>query len=205
MPSDCSEPQRRRRRGRLAPPALAVVVGLASSASPALARSGNLWLRGVFPVASFGGYTSGFGMRSHPLSGDVRPHYGIDIAAPLGSPIRSWWSGTVSEVIVDGGCGNGLVIRSGSYEHIYCHMGGQAGGGFYRSGGVSLQVGQRVATGQVIGHVGLTGSTTGPHLHWGMRYRGAWMDPARVLRAMAESRRRLPPNQTRSPNLGMFR
>lgn len=180
-------------------------LGLAGPGLPAEARSANLWLRGVFPVASFGGYTSGFGMRSHPLSGDVRPHYGIDIAAPLASPIRSWWAGTVSEVIVDGGCGNGLVIRSGSYEHIYCHLGGQAGNGFYRSGGVLLQVGQRVATGQVIAHVGLTGSTTGPHLHWGMRYRGVWMDPARVLRAMAESRRRRLPNPIQRPNLGVFR
>jgi len=160
---------------------------------------------GVFPVTSFAGYTSGFGMRSHPLSGDVRAHYGIDIAAPLGAPIRSWWAGTVSEVIVDGGCGNGLVIRSGSYEHIYCHLSGEAGQGEYRSGNVMLQVGQRVATGQVIGHVGLTGSTTGPHLHWGMRYRGAWMDPARVLRAMAESRRRSNPTPLQRPNLGVFR
>ncbi len=204
MPSDCSD---HRKRSWLRPWSLTIVgaLGLAGHGLPAMANSSALWARGVFPVTSFGGYTSGFGLRSHPLSGDVRPHYGIDIAAPLGSPIRSWWAGTVSEVIVDGGCGNGLVIRSGSYEHIYCHLGGQAGRGVYRSGGILLQVGQRVATGQVIAHVGLTGSTTGPHLHWGMRYRGSWMDPARVLRAMAESRRRRNPIPIQRPNLGMFR
>ncbi|KEF43209.1 MAG: peptidase M23 [Cyanobium sp. CACIAM 14] len=180
-------------------------LGLAGQALPGEASNTALWLRGVFPVASFEGYTSSFGMRTHPLSGDVRGHYGIDIAAPLGSPIHSWWAGTVTEVIVDGGCGNGLVIRSGSYEHIYCHLGGQAGNGVYRSGNVLLQEGQRVATGQVIGHVGLTGSTTGPHLHWGMRYQGAWMDPARVLRAMAESRRRRNPIPIQRPSLGVFR
>jgi murein DD-endopeptidase MepM/ murein hydrolase activator NlpD len=204
MLSDCSEPPRRpglRQRGLL----VALVCGLGPQDLPAQARSASQWVMGVFPVASFAGYTSGFGMRAHPLSGDVRPHYGIDIAAPLGSPIRSWWAGTVSEVIVDGGCGNGLVIHSGRYEHIYCHLAGQAGNGVYRSGNVLLQVGQRVATGQVIAHVGLTGSTTGPHLHWGMRYQGAWMDPARVLRAMAESRRRSNPTPLQRPNLGVFR
>ena len=204
MLSDCSDRSRRRRYRRRSL-TIAAAMTLASQVLPARANSASLWSRGVFPVTSFAGYTSGFGMRSHPLSGDVRPHYGIDIAAPLGSPIRSWWAGTVSEVIVDGGCGNGLVIRSGSYEHIYCHLGGQAGGGVYRSGGVLLQEGQRVASGQVIGHVGLTGSTTGPHLHWGMRYRGAWMDPAKVLRAMAESRRRRNPYPLQRPSLGMVR
>jgi murein DD-endopeptidase MepM/ murein hydrolase activator NlpD len=184
----------------------------------ALAQSRTTWLRGVFPVASFAGYTSPFGMRTHPLGGDVRPHYGVDIAGPLGSPVRSWWSGRVSEVIRDGGCGNGLTIRSGDYEHIYCHLAGSAGDGWYRSGAVLVRVGQRVRAGQVIGHIGLTGSTTGPHLHWGMRYRGEWMDPARVLRAMAASRRAVAgaapwngsgggraPAPRRPPNVGVLR
>jgi murein DD-endopeptidase MepM/ murein hydrolase activator NlpD len=156
---------------------------------PAAAQLRGGWLRGVFPVASFAGYTSPFGMRTHPLSGDQRQHYGIDIAGPLGSPVRSWWTGTVTEVISDGGCGNGLTIRSGDYEHIYCHLAGSAGGSWYRSGAVLLRVGQRVRAGHVIGHIGMSGSTTGPHLHWGLRYRGTWLDPARVLRAMAASRR----------------
>jgi murein DD-endopeptidase MepM/ murein hydrolase activator NlpD len=68
-------------------------------------------------------------------------------------------------------------------------------GGTYRSGPVNLRLGQRVGTGQLIGHVGLSGRTTGPHLHWGVRYGGQWLDPARVLRAMAAARsaQRLPP------------
>ena len=89
------------------------------------------WARGVFPVVSFAGFTSGFGMRLHPLSGSLRSHDGIDIAAPLGSPVRSWWTGRVQEVVLDGGCGNGLVIRSGAYEHIYCHLGGTVVNGTY--------------------------------------------------------------------------
>ncbi len=172
---------------------------------PAMAQVRSAWLRGVFPVASFAGYTSPFGMRTHPLSGDSRQHYGVDIAAPMGSEVRSWWSGTVREVIRDGGCGNGLTIRSGEYEHIYCHLAGQVAGGWYRSGPVQLGVGQRVRAGQLIGHIGMTGSTTGPHLHWGLRYRGDWMDPARVLRAMAASRSRLAPAARRPPKVGVLR
>jgi murein DD-endopeptidase MepM/ murein hydrolase activator NlpD len=178
---------------------------LLAGSSSSLAQNRSTWLRGIFPVTSFAGYTSPFGMRSHPLSGDRRKHYGIDIAAPLGSAVLSWWSGTVSEVISDGGCGNGLTIRSGDYEHIYCHLAGTAGGGRYRSGSVQLVVGQRVRAGQTIGHIGMTGSTTGPHLHWGMRFRGEWIDPARVLRAMAASRSGQAPGVRRAPNVGTLR
>ena len=188
-------------------PLLALVAGLlvAIPTWPVLAFSGSTWLSGTFPVVSFAGYTSGFGMRTHPLGGDRRPHYGVDIAAPLGTDVRSWWSGRVSEVIRDGGCGNGLVIRSGYYEHIYCHLGGSVEAGTYRSGAISLVVGQPVRSGQSIAHVGLTGSTTGPHLHWGMRFRGQWLDPARILRAMADGRRRQPLANARTPNVGSFR
>ncbi|MFN7899843.1 MAG: M23 family metallopeptidase [Synechococcaceae cyanobacterium] len=166
-------------------------------AAPGLLCSGavraNGWLAGVFPVASFAGYTSGYGVRYHPIGGDARHHDGIDIAAPLGSPILSWWGGTVVEVIADAGCGNGLLIRSGDYEHVYCHLAGESDGRIYRSGRVQLAVGQRVGRGALIGHVGLSGSTTGPHLHWGIRYRGVSLDPARILQAMAASRRGVAP------------
>ena len=163
------------------------------------------WARGVFPVVSFAGFTSGFGMRLHPLSGSLRSHDGIDIAAPLGSPVRSWWTGRVQEVVLDGGCGNGLVIRSGAYEHIYCHLGGTVVNGTYASGAVRLRLGSWVTAGQLIGHVGVSGASTGPHLHWGLRYRGSWLDPARVLRAMAASRNNAPPALARRPKLGQFR
>jgi murein DD-endopeptidase MepM/ murein hydrolase activator NlpD len=48
--------------------------------------------------------------------------------------------------------------------------------------------GQRLQAGELIGHVGISGRTTGPHLHWGIRYRGHWLDPAAILRAMAMAR-----------------
>lgn len=179
---------------RLRPQALRrLVLAALLTAAPFLAlpaaegSSGSIWRLGVFPVVSFAGYTSHFGTRTGPW-GRVEPHYGLDIAAPMGSPIRNWWGGVVTSVINDGTCGLGLMIRSGEYEHIYCHLTGSVRGGAYRSGPVALREGQAVRTGELIGHVGVTGRSTGPHLHWGMRHRGAWIDPALVLRAMARAR-----------------
>jgi len=211
MPLACSEFLPRRPAGRCrrlilraaTPPLLlSLIAGLLS---PARALGERAWIQGVFPVVGFAGYTSSFGMRMHPLSGSLRSHDGIDIAAPLGAPVRNWWSGRLVEVIQDGGCGNGLVIRSGDYEHVYCHLGGVVDGSRYLSGPVQLVEGQRLRAGQTIGHVGMTGSTTGPHLHWGLRYRGAWLDPALVLRAMAASRSDSRTSQGRRPNVGLFR
>jgi murein DD-endopeptidase MepM/ murein hydrolase activator NlpD len=99
----------------------------------------------------------------------------------------------VSEVISDGGCGLGLVIRSGPYEHIYCHLAGTVAGGVYRSGSVALAAGSPVRGGQLIGHVGLSGRTSGPHLHWGIRHGGRWLNPAAILRAMAAALSRARP------------
>jgi murein DD-endopeptidase MepM/ murein hydrolase activator NlpD len=187
MPWACSEPRRRRLAGTAAVAlTLAAAAGLLSPA--ARGSAGSVWRLGVFPVVNFAGYTSHFGTRTGPW-GRVEPHYGLDIAAPLGSPIRNWWGGVVQSVINDGTCGLGLVIRSGDYEHIYCHLSGSVQGGLYRSGPVQVRQGQAVRMGELIGHVGVTGRSTGPHLHWGMRFRGDWIDPALVLREMARARR----------------
>ena len=78
----------------------------------------------------------------------------------------------------NGSCGIGVVVASGGYEHIYCHLHKQR-----------MRRGQMVKAGQVIGQVGMTGRTTGPHLHWGIRYRGRWLDPALILKAMIRSHR----------------
>jgi murein DD-endopeptidase MepM/ murein hydrolase activator NlpD len=167
--------------------ALAIAAGGTIWSTPARG-SGASWRLGVFPVVNFAGYTSHFGTRTGPW-GQAEPHYGLDIAAPMGSPIRNWWGGVVQSVINDGTCGLGLVIRSGEYEHIYCHLSGSVQGGVYRSGPVQVRQGQALRMGELIGHVGVTGRSTGPHLHWGMRFRGEWIDPALVLREMARARR----------------
>ena len=134
------------------------------------------WSEGRFPIAVFDGYTSHFGMR-RGADGTLRPHNGLDIAAPLGSPVLSWWHGTVIETIDDHSCGIGVVIASGDYRHIYCHLRRQR-----------LHQNQWVSAGQVIGQVGLTGRTSGAHLHWGILYSGQWLDPAQILRAMIRGR-----------------
>jgi murein DD-endopeptidase MepM/ murein hydrolase activator NlpD len=160
----------------------------------AAARAGGAWHSGVFPVSQFLSYSSHYGSRPGP-GGSAGWHHGLDIAAPLGASIRNWWTGVVQDLIDDDGCGVGLVIRSGPYEHIYCHLDGRIEAGGLRSGPVRLVRGQWLRAGQPIGQVGMSGRTTGPHLHWGLRYRGSWLDPARILRAMAESRQALAESQ----------
>lgn len=147
------------------------------------------WSSASFPVENFQTYTSPYGQRVGP---DGRPqmHRGLDLAAPQGSYIRNWWAGRVVEVSDEGNCGTSIVIQSGPYEHIYCHMIGQvevSQGERYlvdREGGIQIRQGQTLPTAVRIGRVGMTGRTTGPHLHWGMRYSGQWLDPAYILQAM---------------------
>ncbi len=148
------------------------------------------WQGGSFPVEEFVAYTSPFGYRQHPYGG-YRFHYGLDIAAPSGSYIRAWWDGQVVEVTDDTACGTSVVIESGEWLHIYCHMQGhrvlESDGDSWlidTAGGLKIRQGDWVEAGQPIGRVGLTGRTTGPHLHWGLKYQGTWVDPARVLQAM---------------------
>ncbi|NET32987.1 MAG: M23 family metallopeptidase [Cyanothece sp. SIO1E1] len=148
------------------------------------------WRAASFPVENFLGYTSPFGYRQSPYGSGTRFHYGLDIAAPDGSYVRNWWAGQIVEVSDDSTCGTSVIVQSGSWTHIYCHMHGYVefiGGQRYlvdRSGGIRLREGQQIPSGARIGRVGLTGRTTGPHLHWGMKYSGSWVDPAVVLRAM---------------------
>lgn len=144
------------------------------------------WRHGVFPVVQFLGYTSHFG------GGSDRAGFRSTMAAwtsPRRWVLRSAAGGGVVQAVVnDGRCGLGVVIRSGEYDHLYCHLAGQVSGRTYTSGPLRLVVGQPVRTGQVIGHVGMSGRTTGPHLHWAISYRGRWLDPGVILRAMAISR-----------------
>jgi len=150
------------------------------------------WSRGSFPVESFTRYTSPFGNRQHPMGG-WRFHAGLDIAAPRGSFILNWWDGTVSYVGSDEKCGVHVRVESGPWSAVYCHMDGEIveekeGGRVMVSDGLTVRQGTQVKAGDRIGRIGMTGSTTGPHLHWGLRYDGDWVDPAFVIRAMAEAK-----------------
>jgi len=160
--------------------------------------TGNTWRGASFPVENFQGYTSPFGYRNSPDgSPNQEFHRGLDMAAPEGSYIRNWWTGKVVEVSDGTACGTSIVIQSGDWEHVYCHMKGQVetvNGMKYlsdRSGGIQLFEGQAIPAGARIGRVGMTGRTTGPHLHWGLKYTGQWVDPALVLRAMYAEQARI--------------
>ena len=157
----------------------------------AAATSINYWQAASFPVENFLAYTSPFGYRSSATGGyGSEFHSGLDMAAPEGSYIRNWWNGQVIEVSDDTACGTSIKIQSGDWKHVYCHMKGHtetSASGHYlidREGGIQIWEGQQVLTGARIGRVGMSGRTTGPHLHWGVKYANDYIDPARVLRAM---------------------
>jgi murein DD-endopeptidase MepM/ murein hydrolase activator NlpD len=149
------------------------------------------WRNASFPVENFQGYTSGFGYRSSATGGGgTEFHSGLDIAAPLGSYVRNWWAGEVVGLSDNTACGTMITMQSGSWTHLYCHLSGSVesnGNQVYlmdTQGGITLMKGQQIPGGARIGRVGMTGRTTGPHLHWGLKYNGEYIDPAVVLRAM---------------------
>lgn len=165
------------------------------------------WRSASFPVENFQGYTSPFGYRTSPTGGYTTEfHRGLDMAAPEGSYIRSWWTGKVVEVSDHTACGTSVVIQSGEWEHAYCHMRGHVGrdgSGRYisdRSGGIQIWEGQQVQAGTRVGRVGMTGRTTGPHLHWGLKYTKQLVDPALVLRAMYAAQTQPQPISSQPPS-----
>jgi murein DD-endopeptidase MepM/ murein hydrolase activator NlpD len=118
-----------------------------------------------------GRIVSKFGYRRHPLWGGIHLHTGVDIAAPYGKPIicadsgeviySGWWDGYGKAVVIDHGRG---------YTTVYGHM-----------SRIYMQVGQKVEKSQVIGLIGSTGFSTGPHLHFEIRYNGKPVDPLPYL------------------------
>mgnify|MGYP001329413107 CR=1 FL=1 len=102
--------------------------------------------------------SSSFGMRKHPILGYNKMHRGTDFAAPSGTPIMASGSGTITRARWCGGGGNCVKIKHNStYETIYAHMKAFAKG---------IKEGRKVRQGQIIGYVGSTGLSTGPHLHY---------------------------------------
>ena len=115
--------------------------------------------------------TSGFGPRVHPIYGDVRMHTGIDFGASMGTPIRAAADGIVVSAGPFGGYGNATVIDHGNgLATMYAHQ-----------SQIIVSAGQRVSRGQVIGYVGSTGFSTGPHLHFEVRVQGTPVDPMQYL------------------------
>lgn len=124
----------------------------------------------TWPTA--GGVASGFGQRLHPILGYYRMHSGLDIGGAQGQPIWAANEGIVIMAGWNGGYGNTVVIQHGdsSVTTLYAHMSGFA-----------TSVGDYVTSGQVIGYVGSTGLSTGPHLHFEVRISGSPVDPMPYL------------------------
>lgn len=113
--------------------------------------------------------SSGYGMRKHPILGYSKLHAGVDFAAPRGTPIYAAGDGTVTRANYFGSYGNYVSIRhANGYETAYAHLNGFARG---------IKSGTRVRQGQVIGYVGTTGRSTGPHLHYEVHVNGKKMNP----------------------------
>jgi len=124
------------------------------------------------PIA-FSRVSSGFTKsRFHPVLNQWRAHKGVDFAAPIGTKVKATSDGVVSSFGKQGGYGNAIMINhQGRFTTVYGHLSGFAKG---------LRRGQRVAQGDVIGYVGMTGLTSGPHLHYEFKVDGQQRDPLRV-------------------------
>ena len=132
--------------------------------------NGQTERRAVSGMPVVGRITSSFGLRMHPLLGFTRMHKGLDIGAPYGSPIHAMTDGIVAFAGRTGGYGNFVKL---------VHGGGMASGYGHMSR-IAVSSGTRVRAGQVIGYVGSTGMSTGPHLHWEVWKNGAAINPRSV-------------------------
>lgn len=126
----------------------------------------------LFTRPVYGRTTSGFGYRPDPFTGVRRFHYGLDIAAPTGTPILASMEGRVSYVDEQQrGYGKYIIIRHpGGFQSLYAHL-----------NGFNVRVGQFVSRGQTIGWIGNTGRSTGPHLHFSIIHNGRFVSPTDYL------------------------
>jgi len=123
-----------------------------------------------FPLRSYR-LTSSFGMRTNPVTGNVRLHHGIDLAAPAGTEVYAAGDGVVTEVGNDAVYGNYVIIKhNNNWASLYGHL---------QRVGTSLR--SNVKSGTIIGWVGSTGQSTGPHLHFELRQNGRAQDPSKLL------------------------
>lgn len=120
----------------------------------------------------FSRVSSGFAMRVHPISGRWKQHKGVDFAAPTGTPIRAAGDGVIDFAGIQGGYGKVIVIKHwNNYSTAYAHLNGFARG---------IKKGTKVSQGDVIGYVGSTGWSTGPHLHYEFRVNNQPRDPMSI-------------------------
>ncbi|MBE9520146.1 MAG: M23 family metallopeptidase [Proteobacteria bacterium] len=128
---------------------------------------GTWFIRSPIP---FGRVTSRFSLRrKHPIDGKIRPHLGIDLAAPRGTPIMATADGTVEYIGRKGGFGKTVILKHyGSYKTYYGHL---------SKYGKGLKKGSRVNQKDIIGYVGSTGISTGPHLDYRIKHHSTFKNP----------------------------
>ncbi|NNM74628.1 M23 family metallopeptidase [Enterovirga aerilata] len=128
------------------------------------------------PVEGEAGLTSNFGLRKDPFTGAAAMHAGIDFRGPLGTPIRAAAAGRVVSAEVSGGYGNLVELEHGNgLVTRYAHL-----------SALNVSAGQSIGPGTVVGLLGSTGRSTGPHLHYETRLNGSAVDPMRFLLAGAQ-------------------
>lgn len=111
--------------------------------------------------------TSGFGMREHPILHTQRAHLGVDYAAPIGTPVMSVADGVVVESGYQGAFGNMVIVQHNARQStVYAHL-----------SRMNVKRGQTIKQGDIVGAVGTTGLSTGPHLHFEFRINGRHVDP----------------------------
>lgn len=145
---------------------------MAQANRPLALASGKTSIPSLMPVGGVG-MSSGFGMRVHPVLGGRRQHKGIDLAAPVGTPIHASADGMVSKA--EWFSSYGLYVsleHGGTIQTRYGHM-----------SRLNVFAGQQVKKGDIIGYVGTTGRSTGPHLHYEVRIAGEAVNPLPYMQA----------------------
>jgi murein DD-endopeptidase MepM/ murein hydrolase activator NlpD len=151
----------------------------------------------IYPLTSPVATTSGFGWRTHPITGSRRFHSGVDLGAPMGAPVVATGSGIVISSGWMGGYGKAIVIQhNGIQQTLYGHL-----------SEVFVQPGQRIEQGMAIGRVGSTGNSTGPHLHYESRVSTSdgWVaiDPGEEIKYALDNLRRSMPFAQRELSPGI--
>ena len=140
--------------------------GGASVSNPPASSDSGKW---QWPVG--GPKTSNYGMRKHPVTGEHKLHSGMDIGAATGTPVHTVNAGRVSFAGWNGGYGNYVVVDHGNgMQTAYAHL-----------SKIDVQAGQSVGARHILGKVGSTGMSTGPHLHFEVKKNGNFVDPAAYL------------------------
>lgn len=130
----------------------------------------------VYPVMA-PRLSSGYGMRVHPILRFSRTHQGIDLAAPLGSPVRAVADGVV--VFADPYQGYGKLVLIKHARGMTSHYG--------HCDKIRVSPGQHVKAGEIVAYVGSSGMSTGPHLHFEIRFNGRAVDPERIIPGLASA------------------